>query len=216
MLMRRKPSRRGAALAALVAMGLSVQSSPLAWAQLETADPALNAALEALVAHDPEISNNPELAQICRDVAEATLRDPQERAAITREVEQLYREGVDLSSVIPPEVREAAREEFGRVQEQMRGELEALRSSNPESAREMELMMQEGERAMAAFESGERYVPSTEMVSHAREMFTEWETDMRSQGAPPGPPTAGDEERVWQKQLVFRRKSSGSSPICIN
>lgn len=200
MILRRTP-RREIALIALMAMGLSFPMSPAAWAQLETVDPALDAALDALIAHDPDIGGNAELAQICRDVAEATLRDPAERAAVTREVEQLYREGVDLSSVIPPEVREAAREEFARVQDQMRSELEALRSNDPEAAREMELMMREGERAMAAFESGERYVPSAEMVSHAREMFSEWETEMVSQGAPP--------EYLERARMEFARFSSG-------
>lgn len=186
---------------AVVVVGMVMQSSPMAWAQLETVDPALHAAVEALVAADPEVANNPELAQICRDVAEATVLDPRERAAVTSEVIVLQREGVDLSTVIPKEVREAAREQFTKVQGEMREQLEKLRAADPEKAKEMELTMREGERCMLAFESGERYVPSTEMVAHAQEMFGEWEKDMLTQGAPP--------EFVERAKLEFAMWSGG-------
>lgn len=173
-------------LAGVVAVGLVVLQGPsLAWAQLETVDPALHAAVEALVAHDPEIVNDPELAELCRTVAEATVLDPAERAAVTNEVVALQREGVDLSTVIPTEVREAAREQWTQVQSQMREQLETLRATDPQRAQEVELMMREGEQCMLAFESGEHYTPSAEMVSHAEGMMREWESDMLAQGAPP-------------------------------
>ncbi len=181
-----KPGEMGrAAQTALVVVGLTFQAAPIAWAQLETVDPMLNAAVEALVTTDPEVVGDPELATLCRDIAEATVLDPRERAAITREVIELHRAGVDLSTIVSPEVREAAREQFAQVQGQMRERLETLRATDPEKAREIELMMREGERQMAAFESGERYVPSQEMVAHAETMMREWESEMIAQGAPP-------------------------------
>jgi len=190
------------ALAGVVAVGLVVLQGPsLAWAQLEMVDPALHAAVEALVAHDPEIVNNPELAELCRTVAEATVFDPAERAAVTNEVIALQREGVDLSTVIPTEVREAAREQWTQVQSQMREQLETLRATDPTAAREMELMMREGERCMLAFESGEHYTPSAEMVSHAEGMMREWASDMLAQGAPP--------EYVDRARQEFAAWSSG-------
>ncbi len=185
----------------LLAVALSFQMSPVAWAQLETVDPALYAAVEALIAADPEVANDPELAQLCRNVAEATVLDPRERAAVTQEVASLQREGVDLSTVIPTEVREAAREEFNRVQGQMREQLENLRATDPQAAREMELSIREGERCMLAFESGERYVPSAEMVAHAEGMFHEWESDMVARGAPA--------EYVERARFEFARWSGG-------
>src|SRR3989338_2930009 len=131
-------------LAVVVASGLVVLQAPsLAWAQLETVDPALHAAVEALVMNDPAIVNDPELADLCRQVAEATVLDPAERAAVTSEVVALHREGVDLSTIIPTEVREAAREQFTQVQGQMREQLETLRATDPQRAQEVELMMRE-------------------------------------------------------------------------
>ncbi|MBI1992170.1 MAG: hypothetical protein HYS71_02895, partial [Candidatus Omnitrophica bacterium] len=144
---------------AVVVVGMAMQSSPIAWAALETVDPALHAAVEALVSADPEIAGNAELAQICRQVAESTVLDPRERAAVTSEVAAIQREGVDIGTVIPKEVREAAREQFTKVQGEMREQLEKLRASDPEKAKEIELTMREGERQMLAFESGERYTP---------------------------------------------------------
>ncbi|HLD78065.1 MAG TPA: hypothetical protein VJB16_03470, partial [archaeon] len=188
---------------ALVALGLAMQGSPIAWAQLETADPALHAAVEALVAHDPDIAGNPELAELCREVAEAAMVDPAERAAVTREVIALHQEGVDLNTVVPPEVREAAREQFEKIQGQMREQLESLRASDPGAAREMELMMREGEQCMRAFESGEPYTPSPDMVEHAREMFGSWKEDMLAQGASP--------EYVARAESEFTRWSSGEA-----
>lgn len=174
------------ALAGIVAVGFVVLQAPsLAWAQLETVDPALHAAVEALVAHDPEIMNDPELAELCRTVAEATVLDPAERAAVTSEVVALHREGIDLNTVIPTEVRDAAREQFTQVQGQMREQLETLRATDPQRAQEVEFMMQEGERCMLAFETGEQYTPSPEMVAHAEGMMREWETDMIANGASP-------------------------------
>src|SRR3989338_885426 len=190
------------ALAVFVAVGLVVLQAPsLAWAQLETVDPALHAAVEALVAHDPEIVNDPELAELCRTVAEATVVDPRERAAVTNEVIALQREGVDVSTVIPTEVREAAREQWTQVQGQMREQLETLRAADPQRAQEVELMMQEGERQMLAFESGEHYTPSPEMVAHAETMMHEWESDMVANGAPP--------EFIERAREEFARWSSG-------
>ena len=190
-------------LTALVALGLALQGSSIAWAQLEMADPALYAAVEALVTSDPAVANDPELAALCREVAEATVLDPRERSAVTREVMEMHREGVDLSTVVPPEVREAAREQFEKVQGQMREQLDALRASDPEAAREMELMMREGEQCMLAFESGERYTPSSEMVEHAKEMFSDWETDARANGA--------SEEYLERARGEFALWSSGEA-----
>lgn len=170
--------------AALVASAMVFQT-PVAWAQLADVDPALHAAVEALVTSDPEVARDPELAELCRGIAEATIVDPRERSAVTGEVVALQREGVDLSTVIPKEVRDAAREKFTQVQGEMREKLEALQATNPERAREIELMMREGERCMLAFESGERYAPSAEMVAHANEMFSDWKEGMLAQGAPP-------------------------------
>jgi hypothetical protein len=172
------------ALTALVVMGLIVQTAPAAWAQLETVDPALHAAVEAMVMHDPALLNDPELAELCRDVAEATILDPRERAAVTYEAAQLEREGVNLETLVPEEVRDAAREQFTRVQGELQAQLETLRATDPEAARELELTMREGEQCMLAFERGEQYVPSAEMVAHAEEMFREWETDMSARGVP--------------------------------
>jgi len=190
------------ALAAIVASGLVMLQWPsLAWAQLETVDPALHAAVEALIAHDPTVANDPELAQICRQVAEATVLDPAERAAVNSEVIAIHREGVDINTIIPTEVREAAREQFNQMQGQMREQIEAMRAADPERAREMELMMREGERQMLAFESGEHYTPSAEMVAHAETMMREWETDMVANGAPP--------EFIERAREEFARWSSG-------
>ena len=173
-------------LAAIVAMGIVVFQAPsMVWAQLETVDPALHAAVEALIAHDPTVANDPELAQICRQVAEATVLDPAERSAVTNEVAAIHREGVDVSTIIPTEVREADREQFNQMQGQMREQIEAMRVADPEQAREMELMMREGERQMLAFETGEQYTPSPEMVAHAETMMHEWEGEMVASGAPP-------------------------------
>lgn len=173
-------------LAAFMAAGLLVLQAPsITWAQLETVDPALHAAVEALIAVDPAVANDPELAAICRQVAEATVLDPAERAAVTNEVAAIHREGTDLNTLISPEVREAAREQFTQVQSQMREQLETLRATDPQRAQEVELMMREGERQMLAFESGEHYAPSPEMVSHAEGMMHEWESDMVAQGASP-------------------------------
>lgn len=170
---------------ALVA-GLILQIAPrVAWAQLAEVDPALSAAVESLIKNDPIVANDQELAQLCRQVAEATVVDPRERAAVTTEVVTMHREGVDISALVPSEVREAAREEFARLQGQMTEKLETLRTADPEKAREVELMMREGEQCMLAFEQGERYVPSQEMVAHAEGMFHEWEADAVSRGASP-------------------------------
>ena len=190
-----------AALVLAVASGLLCQGSSVAWAQLADVDPALNAAVQALLAKDPEIANNPELADLVRQVAEASVLDPRERSAITHEVAAMHREGVDVNTVIPTEVREAAREEFAKVQTQMQEQLETLRATDPEAAKELELMMQEGDRAMQAFENGEPYVPSPEMVAHAEEMFHNWEADMTAQGAPP--------EYLEQARMEFAAWSSG-------
>jgi hypothetical protein len=62
-------------------------------------------------------------------------------------------------------------------------------------------MMHEGERQMQAFESGERYTPSEEMVAHAEGMMREWESDMVAHGAPP--------EFVERAREEFARWSSG-------
>ncbi|MBI3021573.1 MAG: hypothetical protein HYY59_06225 [Candidatus Omnitrophica bacterium] len=83
----------------------------------------------------------------------------------------------------------------------MREQLEKLRASDPEKAKEVELTMREGERCMLAFEAGERYTPSTEMVAHAQEMFGDWEKDMIAQGAPP--------EFVERAKLEFAAWSGG-------
>ena len=176
----------------IVAASLCVHMLPLVWAQepllnkgqLDDVDPALHAAVQALIANDPEVAKDPELADVVRQVAEATVLDPRERAAVTNEVVAMHREGVDVDTVIPQEVRDAAREEFAKVQTQMQEQLETLRASDPDAAREMELKMQEGERAIQAFERGEEYTPSPEMVTHAEEMFHDWEADMVAQGAP--------------------------------
>ena len=188
-------------VSAAVVVAAMVVQTPIAWAQLADIDPALHAAVEALVTSDPEVASNPELAELCRTVAEATILDPRERAAVTREVVAMHQEGVDVGTVIPQEVREAAREQFAKVQGDMREKLEALQASNPEMAREMELMMREGERQMLAFESGDRYTPSSEMVAHAETMMREWETDALAQGAPP--------EMVERAREEFARWSSG-------
>jgi hypothetical protein len=189
-------------LAGIVAIGLVVLQVPSSvWAQLETVDPALHAAVEALIANDPTIANDSELAEICRQVAEATVLDPAERAAVTSEVVALHREGVDVGTVIPTEVREAAREQFNQVQGQMREQLETLRATDPQRAQEVELMLQEGERCMLAFESGEPYTPSPEMVAHAEGMMREWESEMLANGAPP--------EYIERAREEFARWSSG-------
>ena len=192
---------RGVQIAIVVA-GMTVQVFPtIAWAQLGDVDPALDAAVEALILHDPTIANDPELAQLCRQIAEATVVDPRERAAVTNEVIAMHREGVDINTVIPTEVREAAREEFTKVQGQMKEQLETLRATDPERAKEVEFMMRESERQMAAFESGEHYTPSPEMVEHAQGMFKEWESDMVANGAPP--------EFVERARMEFAMWSSG-------
>ncbi len=185
---------------ALVIAGLAVPS-PVAWAQLQEADPALHAAVEALIAHDPEVAGDPELAVLCRQVAEATLVDPRERAAVTREVVTLRQEGVDINTVIPQEVRTAARDQWEKVQGEMKQQLETLRATDPEGAKEMELMMREGERQMEAFSRGERYVPSPEMVEHAKDMFSDWKETMLAQGASP--------EMMARAEMEFTRWSSG-------
>lgn len=186
---------------ALLVVGLTFQASPLAWAQLREVDPALDAAVEALILHDPALVNDPELAQLCRQVAEATVENPRERAAVIGEAAALMREGTDLSTLIPTEVREAARERFTAVQGQMREQLETLRTSDPEKAREVELMMREGERQMESFTRGEHYVPSPEMMEHAKEMFGDWKESMMGQGAPP--------EMLARAEMEFTQWSGG-------
>ena len=136
-----------------------------------------------------------------RQVAEATVLEPAERAAVTNEVAAIHREGVDLNTLISPEVREAAREQFTQVQSQMREQVETLRATDPQRAQEVELMMREGERQMLAFESGEHYTPSPEMVAHAEEMMHEWETEMTAQGVPP--------EYIDRARTEFAAWSSG-------
>lgn len=185
----------------MLVVGLMMQTTPVAWAQLAEIDPALHAAVEALVAADPEVAGDAELAQLCRSVAESTVTDIRERAAVSNEVVAMQREGIDIASIIPTEVREAAREQFAKVQGEMQKELEALKSVDPEKAKEMELTMREGEKCMLAFESGERYTPSTEMVAHAEGMFKDWESDMISQGAPP--------EFVERAKMEFAAWSGG-------
>ena len=185
----------------LLIVGLAFQASPIVWAQLQEVDPALDAAVSALVAHDPEVASDPELAQLCRQVAESTVLDPRERAAVTSEVAAIHREGIDINTVIPTEVREAAREEFAKVQGQMKEQLETLRATDPEKAKEIELMMREGEQCMRAFETGERYVPSAEMVAHAEGMFKDWESDAIAHGTPP--------EFVERARMEFASWSSG-------
>jgi len=188
--------------AVLVASAMVVQA-PVAWARLADVDPALHAAVEALVTSDPEVARDPELADLCRNIAEATVTDPRERAAVTGEVVELYREGVDLSTIIPEGVREAAREQYTRMQGEMQREVERIRTTDPERAREMELMMREGERQMVAFETGERYTPSREMVAHAETKMREWEADAIARGAPP--------EFVERARGDFARWSSGET-----
>lgn len=188
-------------LVALLMGGLSWQVPPMAWAQLADVDPALHAAVEALIAKDPVVAADPELASLCRDIAEATITDPRERAAVTNEVIALQREGVEAASIIPQEVREAAREQFTAVQGQMREQLETLRTTDPEKAKEMELMMREGERQMEAFSRGEQYTPSTEMVEHAKDMFKEWKETALEQGASP--------EMLARAEMEFSRWSGG-------
>ena len=182
-------------------VGLMMQSTPIAWAQLADIDPVLHAGVEALVTSDPEVAGNPELAQLCRDIAEAVVLDPRERAAVTQEAAILEREGIDVSTVIPTEVRETARARFNEMQSRMQAEADTLRASDPERAKGIELMMREGERQMLAFESGERYVPSTEMIAHAESMFKDWESGMLAQGAPP--------EFVERARMELARYSSG-------
>lgn len=176
----------------VLTMALMVPS-PGAWAQLADVDPALSAAVEALVAHDPELAADPELAELCRDIAEATIVDPRERAAVAYEVVSMQREGVDVATVVPPEVRDAARGELERMQEQARQLAESL---SPEERQHAELMMREASRQFDAWESGDRYVPSTEMVEVARGMFDTWAED------------ATPEQRQWADQ-EFARWSSG-------
>ena len=197
----------GGMRAVFLTMAIVLASSPLVWAQLpgqgvlDDTDPALYASVQALIAHDPDIANNPELADLVRQVAEATALDPRERSAITHEVFQMHQEGVDVNTVIPSDVREAAREEFAKMQGQMQEQLETLRATDPEAAQELELMMREGELQMQAFESGEHYTPSPEMVAHAEGMMHEWESDMIAQGAPP--------EYIEQAHQEFAMWSSG-------
>ncbi len=186
---------------AVLVVGLSLQAPPMAWAQLREVDPALDAAVEALILHDPAMVSDPELAQLCRQVAESTVENPRERAAVIGEAAALMREGIDLSTVIPTEVREAARERFAAVQGQMREQLETLRTTDPEKAKEVELMMREGERQMEAFTRGEHYVPSPEMMEHAREMFGDWKEAMMGQGAPP--------EMLARAEMEFTQWSGG-------
>jgi len=182
-------------------LGLAVPAPVVVWAQLADVDPALHAAVEALVTSDPEVASNPELGELCRTVAEATILDPAERAAVTREVVALHREGVDVNTVIPQGVRDAARTQFTEWQGRAQAELETLRATNPELARERELFLREGDRAMRAFESGERYTPSTEMVAHAEGMMREWEQDALAHGASP--------EMIERAREEFARWSSG-------
>lgn len=186
---------------ALVALAMTLQGSPLAWAQLVEVDPVLHAGVEALVTSDPEIARDPEFAQLCRSIAEAVVLDPRERAAVTQEAAVLEREGIDLNTVISPEVRETARARFNEVQTRMQAEAETLRASDPERAKGIDLMIREGERQMTALEQGERYTPSTEMVAHAQDMFRDWESGMLVQGAPP--------EFVEAARNEFTRWSSG-------
>lgn len=180
---------------AFVIAGLVV-SSPAAWAQLETADPALAAAVEALIAHDPDVAQNPELAALCREIAEATVLDPRERAAVAYEAAVLQREGVDVSTVISPEVRDAARGEFEKMQEQARQGLESL---PPEERQRAELMMQEASRQFDAWEGGERYVPSEAMRQEAEHMFNEWAE------------TASPDQRAFAERM-FTEWSAGEIP----
>ena len=129
------------------------------------------------------------------------MTDIQERVAVTREAAVMQREGIDVKTIIPDAVRETARGQFTRVQGEMQREAERLRSIDPERAKGIELLMREGERTMKAFESGERYTPSPEMVAHAQEMFKTWESDMVSRGAPP--------EFVERAKMEMARYSSG-------
>lgn len=173
-----------------------VVSSPAAWAQLDTADPVLAAAVEALIAHDPDVAQNPELAALCREIAEATVSDPRERAAVTYEAAVLQREGVDVSTVISPEVRDAARGEFEKMQEQARQGLESLPLEERQRA---ELMMQEASRQFDAWEGGEKYVPSDAMRQEAEHMFNEWAE------------TASPEQRAFAERM-FTEWSAGEMP----
>ena len=192
----------GRTVATGLVIGGLVVPSPIAWAQLADVDPVLHLAVEALVASDPEVASNSELAGLVRQIAEDCVLDPRERAAVTQEVIALQREGVDITTVIPEAVRDTARERFTQVQGDKQKELERLRSTDPEKAKEVELMMREGERQMQAFESGERYTPSAEMMEHARDMFGDWKESMLSQGAPP--------EMVARAEYEFTRWTSGT------
>ena len=163
----------------LLIVGLSVQASPIAWAQLETADPVLDAAVAALLQNDPDCQKDPELAATIRQIAEATVTDPRERAGVTHEVAAIHREGIDVGTIIPKDVvHEAAREEFGKMQEQARQMLESL---PPEERQRAELMMGEASRQFDAWEKGEKYVPSEAMKQEAEKMFQEWSKDASPQ-----------------------------------
>jgi hypothetical protein len=83
----------------------------------------------------------------------------------------------------------------------MQAEAEALRTSDPDRAKGIELLIREGERQMTAFETGERYTPSPEMMSHAQDMFSDWKEGMLAQGAPP--------EYVARAEFEFTQWSSG-------
>ena len=163
----------------LLIVGLTVQASPVAWAQLETADPVLHAAVTALLQSDPDCQKDPELAATIRQMAEATATDPRERVGVTHEVAAIHREGIDIGTIIPKDaVHEAAREGFGKMQEQARQGLESL---PPEERQRAELMMGEATRQFEAWESGEKYVPSEAMKQEAEKMFQEWAKDASPQ-----------------------------------
>ncbi|MBI2174086.1 MAG: hypothetical protein HYU33_02680 [Candidatus Omnitrophica bacterium] len=191
-------------LTGLIVWGLALPS-PVALAQLADVDPVLNAGVEALVASDPTVMRDPELAILIREVAEGCVLDPRARAAVTQEVAIIQREGIDVSTVIPQVVRETTRTQYNEWQGRTQAELEALRTTDPELAKERELMLREGERQMKAFESGERYTPSSEMITHANEMFSDWKETMIAQGAPP--------EFVRSAEFEFARWSTSGNEM---
>lgn len=170
-----------------VVLGLCLGGTgvPTAVAQLATQDPALGAGVEALIAADPEVRGNPALAQLCRDVAEATVHDPGVRAEVIREARVVMpRDGIDPQQVVTPEVRQAARTEFARMQERMREEARRLHDSDPDAARGIEFQLEEAGRQLRALERRERYVPSEAMVRHANEAFERWQQDAWTRGMP--------------------------------
>jgi len=191
--------------AVVLGMVLTGPGGNMAWAQLETleaVDPALKVACEALIDHDPALAD-PELKEIFLEVAEATVEDPIERAAVTKEVLDLQQEGVNVMEAIPSKVRETARTEFAKVREKMQADLEALRTTDPDAAKEMELAIREGERCMLAFEAGERYVPSPEMVTHAKEVFESWKENAVANGV--------SDRELRMAELSFQAFSQGET-----